>query len=192
VHSGESKHNLTLANLWINHKQSFAMSGNFSERLANIRLDLRNLRNSKRPTIQTTLEGEKIKPTCVLVGIFSMDEIKSVNKIRNSRAWSFRLRKLPDKHPDLTDDQLHVARKLYDANRGISLGSIVFSRSPSCEQEKTRRPILMGSNFMLFDQNFYTNMTTTYHSTIRNHKINRLWLKNETRIWLKNLLNKNL
>jgi len=182
VHSGESKHNLTLANLWINHKQSFAISGNFSERLANIRLDLRNLRNSKRPTIQTTLEGEKIKPTCVLVGIFSMDEIKSVNKIRNSRAWSFRLRKLPNKHPDLTDDQLHVARRLYDANRGISLGSIVFSRSPSCEQEKTRRPTLLGSNFMLFDENFYTKMTTSYHSTTRNHKINRLWLKNETRI----------
>jgi len=176
VHSGESKHNLTLANLWINHKQSFAMSGNlnFAERLANIRLDLRNLRNSKRPIIQTTLEGEKIKPTCVLVVIFSMDEIKSVNKIRNSRAWSFRLRKLPDKQRDLTDDELHVARELYDANRGISLGSSVFSRSPPCEQEKTRRPILMGSNFMLFDKNFYTELTTSYHSTIRNHKINRL------------------
>ncbi len=150
------------------------------------------MRNSKRPIIQTTLEGEKIKETCVLVGIFSMDEIKSVNKIRNSRAWSFRLRKLPDKQRDLTDDQLHVGRELYDSNRGISLGSIVFSRSPESEQEKMRRPTLIGSNFMLFDQNFYTNMTITYHSTTRNHKINRLWLKNETRIWLKNLLNKNL
>ncbi len=173
VHSGESKHNLTLASLWINHKQSFAMSGNFSERLANIRLDLRNLRNSKRPIIQTTLEGEKIKPTCVLVGIFSMDEIKSVNKIRNSKAWSFRIKKLPDKKPDLTDDELRVGRELFDANRGISLGSIVFS-SPLCEEEKMRRPTLLGSNFMLFDQNFYTNVTTTYQSTTRNHKINRL------------------
>ena len=137
-------------------------------------VQIRNLRNSKKPIIQTTLDGEKIKPTCVLVGIFSMDEIKSVNKIRNSRAWSFRLRKLPDKQRDLTDDQLHVGRELYDANRGISLGSIVFSRSPSCEQEKTERPTLLGSNFMLIDKNFYTELTITYHSTIRNHKINRL------------------
>ena len=102
-----------------------------------------------------------------------MDEIKSVNKIRNSKAWSFRIKKLPDKKPDLTDDELRVGRELFDANSGTLLGSIIFSRSPSCEQEKTRRPILMGSNFILFDQNFYTKMTTTYHSTIRNHKINR-------------------
>ena len=133
---------------------------------------MRNLRNSKRLIIQTTLEGEKIKPT--VVGIFSMDEIKSVNKIRDSRAWSFRIKKLPDKKPNFSDDELHVACELYDANRGISLGSSVFSRSPPCEQEKTRRPILMGSNFMPFDQNFYTILTTSYHSTIRNHKINRL------------------
>ena len=174
VHSGESKHNLTLANLWINHKQSFAISGNFSERLANIRLDLGNLRNSKRPIIQTTLEGEKIKPTCVLVGIFSMDEIKSVNKIRDSRAWSFRLRKLPKKHPDLTDDQLHVGRELCDANRGISLGSVVFSRSPSCEQEKTERLTLLGCNFAAFNENFYTKVTTVYHNATRNYKIKRV------------------
>jgi len=147
VHSGESKHNLTLANLWINHKQSFAMSGNFAERLANIRLDLRNLRNSKRPIIQTTIEGEKIKPTCVLVGIFSMDEIKSVNKIRDSRAWSFRIKKLPDKKPDLTDDELRVGRELFDANSGTSLGSDVFSRSPPREQEKTERPFRIGVNW---------------------------------------------
>ena len=103
-----------------------------------------------------------------------MDEIKSVNKIRNSKAWSFRIKKLPDKKPDLTDDELRVGRELFDANSGTSLGSIVFSRSQPCEQEKTRRPILMGSNFMLFDKNFYTELTTSYHSTIRNHKINRL------------------
>ncbi len=108
VHSGESKHNQTLANLWINHKQSFAISGNFSERLANIRLDLRNLRNSKRPIIQTTLEGEKIKPRCVLVGIYSMDEIKQANHVSNSKAWSFRIKKLPDKKSDLTDDSQRV------------------------------------------------------------------------------------
>jgi len=147
VHSGESKHSLTLANLWINHKQSFAMSGNFAERLANIRLDLRNLRNSKRPIIQTNLDGKKIKPTCVLVGIFSMDDIKKVNQVRNSKTWSFRIKKLPDKKPDLSDDLLHVACELYDANRGISLGSIVFSRSPKSEQEKTRRPTRIGVNW---------------------------------------------
>ena len=99
-------------------------------------LDLRNLRNSKRPIIQTTLEGEKIKPTCVLVGIFSMDEIKSVNKIRNPSAWSFRIKKLPDKQRNLSDDQLHVGRELYDANSGISLGSSVFSRSPPVRTRK--------------------------------------------------------
>jgi len=174
VHSGESKHNLTLANLWINHKQSFAISGNFSDRLANIRLDLNNLHNSKRPTIQTTLEGEKIKPTCVLVGIFSMEEIQSVNKVRNSKAWSFRIRKLPKKQQDFTDDLQHVGRELYDANRGISLGSNVFSRSPSCEQEKTRRPTLLGCNFASFNENFYTLLTTSYHNATRNYKIKRM------------------
>ena len=173
VYSSESKHDLTLANLWINHKQSFAISGNFSERLANIRLDLQNLRNSKRPTIQTTLEGEKIKLTCVLVGIFSMDEIKKVNQVRNSKAWSFRIKKLPDKKPDLSDDEQRIGRELYYANSGISLGSDVFSRPPSCGQEKTERPALLGTNFVSFNQNFYTKMTTTYHSTIRNHKIDK-------------------
>ena len=174
VHSGESKHNLTLANLWINHKQSFAMSGNFTDRLANIRLDLKNLHNSKRPTIQTTLEGKQIKPTCVLVGIFSMDEILSVNKVRNSKAWSFRLRKLPKKQQDFTDDLLRVGRELYDANRGISIGSNVFSRSPPCEQEKTRRPTLLGCNFASFNENFYTKVTTVYHNATRNYKIKRV------------------
>jgi len=139
VHSDDSKHNLTLANLWINHKQSFAISGNFSERLANIRLDLRNLRNSKRPMIQTTLEGEKIKPSCVLVGIFSMDEIKQVNHVSNPKAWSFRIKKLPDKQRDFTDDDQYVRNELFDSNRGSSLASIVFSRSPVSEQEKMRR-----------------------------------------------------
>ena len=147
VHSGESKHNQTLANLWINHKQSFGMSGNFAERISSIRLDLGNLRNSKRPIIQTTLDGEKIKPKCVLVGVFSMDEIRTVNKIRNPKAWSFRLKKLPDIKPDLTDDQQHVVRELFNANSGISLGSVIFSRSPENEQEKMRRPIKIGVNW---------------------------------------------
>jgi len=75
-----------------------------------------------------------------------MDEIKSVNKIRDSRAWSFRIKKLPDKKPDLTDDELRVGRELFDANSGTSLGSIVFS-SPSCEEEKMRRPIRIGVNW---------------------------------------------
>jgi len=151
VHSGDSKHNLTLANLWINHKQSFAISGNFSERLANIRLDLRNLRNSKRPMIQTTLEGEKIKPSCVLVGIFSMDEIKQVNHVRNPKAWSFRIKKLPDKRQDFTDDAQRVGDELFDSNRGSSLASVIFSCSPVSEQEKMRRAF---SQIHLTNMNF--------------------------------------
>jgi len=149
VHSGESKHDLTLASLWINHKQSFAISGNFSERLASIRLDFRNLRNSKRPKIQTTLEGKKIKQVCVLVGIYSMDEIKQVNHVSNSKAWSFRIKKLPEKNKKLTDDSSVCS----------SLGSDIFSRSPSCEQEKMWRPTLLGSNYAQFDQNFYTKLS---------------------------------
>jgi len=149
VHSSDSKHDLTLANLWINHKQSFAISGNFSERLANIRLDLRNLRNSKRPMIQTTLEGEKIKPSCVLVGIFSMDEIKQVNHVSNPKAWSFRIKKLPDKRQDFTDDDQRVENELFDSNSGSSLASVIFSRSPESEQEKMRRA---------FSQINFTNM----------------------------------
>jgi len=152
VHSSDSKHNLTLANLWINHKQSFAISGNFSERLANIRLDLGNLRNSKRPMIQTTLEGEKIKPSCVLVGIFSMDEIKQVNHVSNPNAWSFRIKKLPDKRQDFTDDDQRVKNELFDSNRGSSLTSVIFSRSPVSEQEKMRR-VQSQINFTNMDLN---------------------------------------
>ncbi len=159
VHSGESKHDLTLANLWINHKQSFAISGNFTERLASIRLDSRNLRNSKRPRIQTTLEGKKIKTTCVFIGIFSMDEIKKVNHVRNPKAWSFRIKKLPDRKPDFAEDSQRVARELFDANNGV-LGSDIFSRSPQSEQEKMWRPTLIGSNYAHFDQLFYTKKTT--------------------------------
>ena len=100
-----------------------------------------------------------------------MDEIKKVNQVENSKAWSFRIKKLLDKKPNLTDDDEKIAHKLYYANSGISLGSDVFSRSPSCEQEKTERLTLLGSNFVLFNQNFYTKVTTVYHSTTRNHKI---------------------
>jgi len=88
---------------------------------------------------QTTLEGEKIKHTCVLVGIFSMDEIKQVNHVRNPKAWSFRIKKLPDRRQDFTDDERRIARELFVANSGVPLASIVFSRSPVSEQEKMRR-----------------------------------------------------
>ena len=89
--------------------------------------------------IQTTLEGEKIKPSCVLVGIFSMDEIKQVNHVSNPKAWSFRIKKLPDKRQDFTDDDQRVKNELFDSNRGSSLASVIFSRSPESEQEKMRR-----------------------------------------------------
>ena len=160
VHSGESKHDLTLASLWINHKQSFAISGNFSERLANIRLDSRNLRNSKRPIIQTTLEGKKLKPSCTFIGIFSMEEIKKVNRVECPNAWTFRIKKLPDKKSDFTEDSQRVARELFHANSGVVLGSDIFSRSPTSEQEKMWRPTLIGSNYAHFDQVFYTKKTT--------------------------------
>ncbi len=103
-----------------------------------------------------------------------MDEIKKVNQVSNSKAWSFRIKKLPDKKPDLSDDDQRIRRELRYANSGISLGSDVFSRSPPCEQEKTERPVLLGSNFVSFNQNFYTKVTTVYHSTTRKHKINKL------------------
>jgi len=88
-----------------------------------------------------------------------MDEIKKVNRVSNSKAWSFRIKKLPDKKSDLSDDHQRVARELFNANNGV-LGSGIFSRSPTSEQEKMTRPILLGSNFVHFDQFFYTKKTT--------------------------------
>ncbi len=37
-----------------------------------------------------------------------------------------------------------------------------YAQKP-CEQEKTGRPTLIGSNFASFNENFYTKVTTVYH-----------------------------
>ena len=83
-----------------------------------------------------------------------------MNNVSNSKAWSFRIKKLPDKKSDLTDDSQKIARELFHANSGVVLGSDIFSRSPQSEQEKMWRPTLIGSNYAHFDQFFYTKKTT--------------------------------
>ena len=97
VYSGNSKYELTIARLWIHRKQSFAISGQFLEQLRNIRLDSRSLHNSNKKLVQTTLEGIKLKPKFVFVGIFTLDEIKQNNTIKYPDSWVFSLKKLPEK-----------------------------------------------------------------------------------------------
>jgi len=97
VHSGESKYDTTLANMWIHRKQSFAISGNFTDQLRSVRLDSRNLHNSNKNHVQSTLDGKKLFPTNTFIGIFSLDEIKRNNVIRNPEAWFYNLQNLPKK-----------------------------------------------------------------------------------------------
>ncbi len=170
VHQNNSEHDWTMTNMWIHHKQSFALSGDFAQQIAEIRLDFQAMRNSNLKMVQLDLEGKPHPNQCVLVGFFTLGQIQQTNNLKRPNAWFFMFKKFPAE--GLCINKCNVGRQLEPEQ--TTLGSIVFSRSPSCEQEKTRRPILMGSNFMLFDKNFYTELTTSYQSTIRNHKINRL------------------
>ena len=122
VHSEGSKHEFTLANMWIHRKQSFAVSGAFYEQLKTIRLDMCDLHNSNRITYQTDLEGQKIKRNFVFVGIFTLDEIRRTNPSipRDSKEWVLRLKNLPEKK-SRSDEDVRIQRELRDANKGISI-----------------------------------------------------------------------
>ena len=128
------------------------------------------MRNSNLKMVQLDLEGKPHPNQCVLVGFFTLGQIRQTNNLKRPNAWFFMFKKFPAER--LCANEHNVGRQ--PEPEQTTLGSIVFSHSPESEQEKTRRPILMGSNFMLIDKNFYTELTITYHSTIRNHKINRL------------------
>ncbi|GFN39472.1 MAG: hypothetical protein YK1309IOTA_450004 [Marine Group I thaumarchaeote] len=118
LHSTNSKHEATLANMWIHRKQSFAISGKFVQELKSLRLDSSDLRNSNRKPMQTTIEGKKIKKKCVLVGVFSLDEIRRNNDVPNPRLWMLDLKKVPDR-TTLPDEDRYVARQLHNANTGV-------------------------------------------------------------------------
>ena len=91
----DSKYELTLAMLWIYHKQAFAISGKFYEKLKQIRLDTRSLSNSNKLT-QLDLDGQAVKPDLKFIGVFSYAEIAKLNHIENPNAWIQVLDHVPD------------------------------------------------------------------------------------------------
>jgi len=113
----DSKYELTLAMLWIYHKQAFAISGKFYEKLKEIRLDTQSLPNSNKLT-QTTLEGDILKPDLKFLGVFSYGEIAKQNKIENPESWVQILSMIPE-HNIVNDEDKQIARYLYSANHGI-------------------------------------------------------------------------
>ena len=156
VHQGDSEHDWTMANMWIHHKQSFALSGDFTQQIAKIRLDFPAMRNSNQKMIQIDLEGKPRVNQCVLVGFFTLKQIRQTNILKRPDAWFFMFKKYPAETLRPPDTDTHKPFNRYQT----TLGSVIFSRSPSSEQEKMRRPTLFGSNFVQFDQFFYTKKTT--------------------------------
>jgi len=119
AYNKDSKYELTLAMLWIYHKQAFAISGKFLEKLKQIRLDTRSLSNSNKLT-QLDLEGDPIHPDLVFVGVFSYVEISKLNKIENPDSWVHVLSMIPE-HNILNNEDKKIARYLYSANLGTSI-----------------------------------------------------------------------
>jgi len=145
VHSGNEKHDLTLAKLWIHHKQAFAMSRDFAEKISHIRLDS-SLHNSNQPQNQTNLEGEIIENKWKCLGIFSKKEILKVSDSSNNEAWVLRLKRPPEKKTKLADFDKRIARELYSANLGVNLTSTVFHSPRSQEGKRGRVSTLRGLN----------------------------------------------
>ena len=170
VHQVDSEHDWTMANMWIHHKQSFALSGDFTQQIAKIRLDLQAMHNSNQKMIQLDLEGKPHVNQCVLVGFFTLEQIRQTNNLKRPNAWFFKFKNYPSETLLIPDAGTH---KQLNHNQ-TALGSIVFSRSPENEQGKARRPIQFGMNFVPFTQNFYTLLTTSYHNATRNYKIKRM------------------
>jgi len=143
VHSGELRNDWALANMWVFRKRSYSLSGNFLNALKRIRLDLRRLRNSNRvPRIQTDLEGNRKNPNRVFCGIFSLDEIKACNTVKDD-SWVLYLKKLPERKK-IPDDDYRIYKELCDANTGISVNEQCFFASPLTDKEKQLRMVKVG------------------------------------------------
>jgi len=119
AYNKDSKYELTLAMLWVYHKQAFAISGKFLEKLKQIRLDTRSLSNSNKLT-QLDLDGDHLRPDLVFVGVFSFAEISKLNKIENPEAWVQVLSIIPE-HNILKNEDKRLARELYYANLGMKI-----------------------------------------------------------------------
>jgi len=114
------KYATTQSLLWINNKRSFSISGKFREMLESYRLEVK-LHNSNKKLVQLTIAGEEIEQNWNFVGIFSLNEILSCNKIKDVRAWHFEIDNIPEKDKGFTlknDDG--IDKKLFSANRGVN------------------------------------------------------------------------
>jgi len=146
VHSGELSNDWALANMWVFRKRSYSLSGDFLKGLKSIRLDSTHLHNSNQvPKIQTDLFGNRKNPNKIFCGIFSLDEIKACNTIKNDNFWVLYLKKLPERKK-IPDDDYRVYRQLRDANSGIS--EQCFSEPPITGEEITQRAIKVGLQIM--------------------------------------------
>jgi len=100
-----------------------------------------------------------------------------VNHVSNPKAWSFRIKKLLDKQRDLTDDDRRVGNELFDSNRGSSLTSVIFSRSPQSEQEKMGRVLsqIHSTNMNLGQICLLRYTLTTIYSEHTSRNKRRTW-----------------
>jgi len=113
------KYATTQSLLWIHNKRSFSISGKFKKELEAYRLESK-LHNSNKKLCQLDLSGDIIPENWHFVGIFSLRELQTCNKIRDVKAWNFEIDKIPDKerqNADSEDDKIN--RKLYAANKGV-------------------------------------------------------------------------
>jgi len=146
VHSGQLSNDWALANMWVFRKRSYSLSGDFLKALKSIRLDSTHLHNSNQvPKIQTDLFGNRKNPNKIFCGIFSLDEIKECNTVKNDNFWVLYLKKLPERKK-IPDDDYRVYRALRDANSGISEQR--FSEPPRTGEEITGRAIKVGLHFL--------------------------------------------
>jgi len=107
-------------------------------------------------TVQLDLSGNSKNPNLIFCGIFSLDEIKACNTLRDDRSWVFYLKKLPVRNPD---DDYRICRELKDANSGVPLSEQCFSEPPNFGEEITKRAIKVGVQVLTVNtkSNFLSN-----------------------------------
>jgi hypothetical protein len=113
------KYATTQSLLWVHNKRSFSISGKFKKQLEAYRLE-RQLHNSNKIIRQLDISGNVIHEKWNFVGIYSLSEIQSCNKIVNTKAWHFKIDTIPEKDKQgaaQNDDKIN--KSLSAVNRGL-------------------------------------------------------------------------
>ena len=118
--SSSFKSDLTLAKTWYYRKQSFAMSGDFVEKLKSIRL-VKAMHNSNFKNHQVDLVGDEVThERCQLLGICSKKEMVKCFSGKNNNSWFLELDDVPKMIDDVNFDSF-VVRSSGFSNSGIPI-----------------------------------------------------------------------